>query len=133
MSKTPTNRNVLSMTTELFDRLGRLALAALFIGAVPGKITNFTGTAAGLASKGLPLPLANAMLLGAIVLLTLGSVLLVFGSSTRLGAVVLLVFLVPTTLLFHTNPPDAGLLRNISLAGALLLAMTRPRRVRSSH
>lgn len=121
------------MTTELFDRLGRLALAALFIGAVPGKITNFTGTAAGLASKGLPLPLAKAMLLGAIVLLTLGSVLLVFGSSTRLGAVVLLVFLVPTTLLFHTNPPDAGLLRNISLAGALLLAMTRPRRVRSSH
>ena len=59
--------------------------------------------------------------------------MLVLGRSTRLGAAVLMVFLIPTTLVFHVAPPDGGLLRNITLAGALLLAMTRPRLVGPPH
>jgi len=119
------------MTTELFDRLGRLALAAMFVAAVPGKLTDFTGTAAGIAAKGVPAPLAALLLAGAIAFLILGSILLVFGRTTRIGAALLLVFLVPTTLLFHAFPPDSGLIRNITLSGALLLAVTRPRLSRS--
>ena len=121
------------MTTELLDRLGRLALAALFISAVPGKITNFSDVAAGIVTKGIPHPFADGLLIGAILLLTVGSILLVLGRSTRLGAAVLMLFLVPTTLVFHAVPPDSGLLRNITLAGALLLAMTRPRLVGPPH
>jgi uncharacterized membrane protein YphA (DoxX/SURF4 family) len=115
------------MTTELFDRLGRLALASMFIAAVPGKISDFSGTVAGIASKGVPEPVASLLLAGAIAFLVLGSVLLVFGRTTRIGAALLLIFLVPTTLLFHAFPPDSGLIRNVTFAGALLLAITRPR------
>ena len=121
------------MTTEFLDRLGRLALAAIFINAIPGKITNFLGTAESIAAKGIPSPLAALLLAGAIALLAIGSLLLIFGQTTRLGAVALLMFLVPTTLLFHFSLEDPGLVRNISLAGGLLLAAMRPTVARSRH
>ena len=113
------------MTTELFDRLGRLALAAIFINAIPGKVTNFFGTAGSIAAKGIPQPLAACLLASAIGMLAMGSLLLIFGQTTRLGAALLLIFLVPTTLLFHPSVEDPGLIRNVSLTGGLLLAMTR--------
>ena len=114
------------MTIDLFDRLGRLALAAIFMNAIPGKITNFSATAGSIAAKGIPSPMAALLLAGAIGMLSLGSLLLIFGHTTRPGAVLLLIFLVPTTLLFHPSVEDPGLIRNVSLAGGLLLAMTRP-------
>ena len=43
------------MTTDLVDRFGRLALAAMFINAVPGKLTDFGGTVSRIAAKGIPL------------------------------------------------------------------------------
>ena len=51
--------------------------------------------------------------------------LLVFGSITVLGASLLLLFLVPTTLIFHTFPVDSGFAMNLALIGALILAITR--------
>lgn len=50
----------------------------------------------------MPEPLAGFLLACAIAVLILGSILFVFGSNTRLGASLLLLFLVPTTLIFHT-------------------------------
>ena len=44
------------MTTDLVDRFGRLALAAMFINAVPGKLTDFGGTVSRIAAKGIPAP-----------------------------------------------------------------------------
>ena len=70
--------------------------------------------------------MAGALLAAAIVLLILGSFFLGLGRDTRLGASLLLIFLVPTTLIFHAAPIDAGFIRNLSLIGALLLAITRP-------
>ena len=94
--------------------------------ALPGKIGNFSGTASFIASKGIPEPLASALLIGAIVVLIVGSALLVFGSNTILGASLLLIFLVPTTLIFHTNPLDLPhLFPNLAVIGALILAITR--------
>ena len=37
----------------------------------------------------------------------------------------LLLFLVPTTLIFHTFPIDAGFLMNLALIGGLILSLTR--------
>lgn len=94
--------------------------------ALPGKIGNFSGTASFIASKGIPESLASALLIGAIVVLIVGSALLVFGSNTILGASLLLIFLVPTTLIFHTNPLDLPhLFPNLAVIGALILAITR--------
>lgn len=119
------------MTTELVDRVGRIALAAMFIRAIPGKLLDFNGTVAGIASKGIPVPIASVLLAAAISLLLVGSLLLIVGRDTRIGAALLLVFLLPTTLIFHGSLDDPGLVRNVTLMGALLLAITRP--AASSH
>jgi uncharacterized membrane protein YphA (DoxX/SURF4 family) len=112
--------------SKALDLLGRLCIAALFVNALPGKMGDFSGTASLIASKGIPGPLSSALLVCAIVILILGSVLLVFGSNTILGASLLLLFLVPTTLIFHTNPLDLPhLLTNVAVIGALILAITR--------
>ena len=68
--------------SEALDVLGRILIAALFVNALPGKMTNFSGTASFIASKGIPEPLSSALLGCAIVVLIFGSVLLVFGSNT---------------------------------------------------
>ena len=109
----------------LLDRLGRVLMAALFVKAVPGKITDFSGTTDLIASKGIAEPLAGILLASAIICLIIGSLVFVFGSNTRLGASLLLVFLVPTTLIFHTFPVDGSFFMNLALIGALLLALTR--------
>ena len=59
------------------------------------------------------------------MVLIAGSILLVFGSKTVLGASLLLLFLVPTTLIFHTFPVDSGFVMNLALIGAMFLAITR--------
>ena len=112
--------------SRALDRLGRICIAALFVNALPGKMSNFSGTASFIASKGIPEPLASALLIGAIVVLIVGSVFLVFGNNTILGASLLLIFLVPTTLIFHTNPLDLPhLFPKLAVSGALILAMKR--------
>ena len=110
--------------SKLFDFLGRVLMAAVFVNALPAKFTNFAETAGFIASKGIPEPLASVLLVAAIVVLIAGSILLVFGSNTVLGAS-LLLFLVPTTLIFHTFPVDSGFAMNLALIGALILAITR--------
>ena len=118
------NRSI--SVSRALDLLGRICIAALFVNALPGKMTNFSGTASFIASKGIPEPLASALLIGAIVVLIVGSVFLVFGSNTILGASLLLIFLVPTTLIFHTNPLELPqLFSNLAVIGALILAITR--------
>ena len=88
--------------SKLFDFLGRVLMAAVFVNSLPAKFTNFAETAGFIASKGIPEPLASVLLVAAIAVLIAGSILLVFGSNTVLGASLLLLFLVPTTLIFHT-------------------------------
>ena len=57
--------------TKLFDFLGRVLMAAVFVNALPGKLTDFAGTSAYIASKGVPAGLASVLLVGAIVALSL--------------------------------------------------------------
>jgi uncharacterized membrane protein YphA (DoxX/SURF4 family) len=112
--------------SRALDLLGRICIAALFVNALPGKMSNFSGTAAFIASKGIPEPLSSALLVCAMVVLIVGSVFLVFGGNTIFGASLLLIFLVPTTLIFHTNPLDLQhLFTNLAVIGALILAITR--------
>ena len=48
------------MTPQLLlDWLGRVLMAALFVKAVPGKLTDFSGTVGVIASKGIVEPLAG--------------------------------------------------------------------------
>ncbi len=114
---------------SLLNRIARVLLCLVFIQAVIGKLMGFAGPAAAIAAKGLPL--APVLLVAAIVLMAAGSVLVISGWRSRLGALLLLVFLVPTTLLFHGDVSDSGeriqLLKNLAIVGGLLLVVDQDR------
>ena len=108
---------------SMLNRIARVLLCLVFIHAVIGKLTGFAGVAGAIAAKGLPL--APLLQVAAMALMAVGSALVISGWRSQLGAVLLLVFLVPTTLLFHGDVADAGeriqLLKNLAIMGGLLL------------
>lgn len=113
---------------SLLDGIARVLLCLVFLHAVIGKLTGFAGVAGMMAGRGLPI--APVLLAAAMALMTVGSVLVISGFRVRLGAILLLLFLVPTTLLFHNDVADPqeriALLKNLSIMGGLLLVAERP-------
>ncbi len=106
--------------------LGRLLLSAIFINAIPGKITNFTAQAEYITNRGFPEPVSMIMMVGAIALLLGGTVLLIFTEQIKLACSRLLIFLVPTTIIFHLIPFQlVAVARNLSLIGGLLIAIEK--------
>ena len=112
---------------SLLDGIARVLLCLVFLHAVIGKLTGFAGVAGMIAGRGLPL--APVLLAAAVALMLVGSVLVISGVRVRLGAILLLLFLVPTTLLFHSDVADPQeriqLLKNLSIIGGLLLVAER--------
>jgi putative oxidoreductase len=112
---------------SLLDGIARVLLCLVFLHAVIGKLTGFAGVAGMIAGRGIPL--APVLLAAAVALMVVGSVLVISGYRARLGAILLLLFLVPTTLLFHNDVADPqeriALLKNLSIMGGLLLVADR--------
>jgi putative oxidoreductase len=129
----------------LITVFGRIMLATIFLmSAVGNKIPNFNGVAGYMASEGVPAP--KVMLAGAIVFLIAGALSLILGFKARIGATLLLVFLVLATYFFHdfwTQPEDAmwvlslnpevkmpvaqiemiSFMKNLALMGAMLFVI----------
>jgi putative oxidoreductase len=105
--------------------LGRILLGLIFVMSGINKITGFEGTQQYMASKGMP---ATAILLvGAIIMEVLGGLSVILGYRGRLGAAALVLFLIPATLIFHTNFAEQTqmimFLKNLSIMGGLLLVV----------
>ncbi len=107
---------------------GRLLLALLFLPAGLMKIGGFTGTVGYIASKGLPMPALGAVI--AIVVEVLGGLALLAGFGTRVAALVLAVFTVAASVIFHAYwavPAEAQMVqqlmffKNIAVVGGLLV------------
>jgi len=113
---------------DLIALLGRVLLAMLFIVSGYSKISGYDGSMGYMASHGLPMV---SILLPLTILVELGGgLLIVLGLLTRPVAVILFLFLIPVTLVFHTAG-DAGnnihFLKNLSIMGGMLfLAMHGP-------
>ncbi len=106
--------------------LSKILLSSIFVNAIPSKITNFGSQAQYITSRGFPEPLSNLLLIAAIVLLISGSILLIFSNKTKLACSLLLIFLVPTTIIFHLVPLQLmAIARNFSLIGGLLIAIDK--------
>ena len=104
--------------------IGRVFISAIFVYAIPGKIINFERTVEVIISRGIPSILAPFLLLSAIICLTLGSILFISGYKQKLGAYLLLVFIVPTTFIFHFSPFQIkAVLMNAGLIGGLILGL----------
>lgn len=112
---------------SLLNGIARVLLCLVFLHAVIGKLTGFGAVAGMIAGRGIPL--APVLLAAAVALMVVGSVLVISGYRARLGAILLLLFLVPTTLLFHSDVADPqeriALLKNLSIMGGLLLVADR--------
>ena len=106
--------------------IGRLLLSAIFINAIPGKITNFSSQAEYITNRGFPEPVSMVMMAAAIALLVSGAVLLIFTERIKLACSLLLVFLIPATIIFHLVPFQlAAVARNLSVIGGLLIAIEK--------
>lgn len=107
--------------------ISRICLGLIFLISGLGKISNFTDTAALMASKGVPA--TSLLLVVAIALELFGSISLLTGFKTRWGTLALLIFLVPVTLVFHNFWAYVGpqqreqmnqFLKNLAILGGLL-------------
>ena len=108
------------------DFFSRVSISAIFITAIPGKINDFERTVEYISSKGIPEQISSILLVGAIVCLILGSGFFIFGEKQKLGSVFLLVFLNPTTIIFHVFPfHQRAVFMKLGLIGALIIAAIR--------
>src|SRR5512139_953621 len=105
--------------------IGRILLVLIFLQSGIGKIENFHGTAQYMASYGMPY--ANFFLVGAIFFELVGSITVILGYFARFGSLLLLVFLIPTTLIFHNIFVDPKMMiqfmKNVSMFGGLLVLL----------
>jgi putative oxidoreductase len=111
----------------LLSLVGRVLLAILFVLAALGKIGNAAGTAAFMASGGLPAWPALAVLVGVFEIVA--GLALAAGIQTRLASLALAAFTAVATFLFHAfwaAPPDQQFvqqllfLKNAAIVGGLL-------------
>ena len=108
-----------------FILIGRILLVLIFLNSGIGKVGNFEGTAQYMAKFGMSN--TTLFLLGAIVFELLGSITVILGYFTRFGALLLLIFLIPTTLIFHTNFADPmqkiHFMKNVSMFGGCFILL----------
>ncbi len=111
---------------QVRNLIGRILISAIFIYATPDKILNFEKNVEFIISKNIPSIIAPLLLFSAILCLIIGSILFISGYKQRLGASLLLVFIVPTTFIFHFYPFQArAFLMNAGLAGGLILGLNK--------
>jgi putative oxidoreductase len=109
-------------TVQKFSELaGRIFLAAIFLISGLGKIGAYSGTAAYMASVGVP----GALLPAVIATEVLGAIAIIVGWKTRISAFLLAGFTLFAGLVFHSNFGDQiqmiMFLKNVAIAGGFLL------------
>jgi len=117
-----------TLLCNLSSLLGRVFISLIFLmSAVGNKIPQFSTVVGYMESNGVPWP--SVMLVGAIAFLVAGSLSVIVGYQTRLGATLLLIFLCLATYFFHdfwTLEGDARqaemiqFMKNLSMGGAML-------------
>jgi putative oxidoreductase len=103
--------------------VGRILLAAMFVLAGFGKLTDIAGTAGWFGSIGLPAPTIVAVLVGLLELVA--GLAIVVGFQTRIAALALAVFTIGATLIAHTDFADMTQFlffqKNFAVVGGLLV------------
>jgi putative oxidoreductase len=105
-----------------FTLLGRLLVAGLFTGSALGMIADPTGTQYFMALYGMPF--AGFFMWATVAVLLVSATCLLLGWQTRWAALTLALWLIPVTLIFHTNWSDPiqfhTFMENFGLMGALV-------------
>ncbi len=116
------------MMTAPVALIGRILIALLFVPAGLSKFAGLSGTAAYIASKGLPMPMLLAG--GAAVVEVAAGLTIAFGWRTRIAALALALFSLLASMIFHAYwslPADQQMMqqllfnKNLAVAGGLLV------------
>ncbi|ROP37907.1 DoxX family protein [Saccharothrix texasensis] len=109
--------------------IGRILFVVLFFGSAMGHLTQTAAMAGYAASKGVPS--AKAATFGSGVLMAIGGLMLLLGVWADLGALLLVLFLLPTAFLMHNfwkeTDPQAKQVemiqfnKDLALAGGALM------------
>ncbi|MGX1807919.1 DoxX family protein [Nocardia sp. NPDC055321] len=109
--------------------IGRILFAALFLGSAMGHLTKADAMAQYAQFRGVPSP--KLAVIGSGVLLLVGGLSVLFGVWADLGALLLVIFLLPTAFLMHPfwkeTDPEAkqtemiSFNKDVALAGAALM------------
>lgn len=109
---------------------GRFFLSLIFIMSGLSKIGGWEQTIQYMASKGMPM--TSSFLFGAIFLEIGGGLSLLLGFRAKIGAIALIVFLIPATFIFHNFWSYEGMeqqtqmimfMKNLSIMGGLILIL----------
>ena len=107
--------------TRTLPVLSRAALALVFLASAMGKVADPGGTQEYMAAYGMPL--VGLLMWGAVAFQLAGGLSVLLGYRARVGAVLLAAFLVPATLVFHTDFGDQEqviqFLKNLAILGGL--------------
>ena len=108
--------------------IGRILIGAIFLVSGIAKLTDTAGTAGYMMEAGIPYAHQLAIIAGVAEIL--GALSIIFGFLTRLGALGLILFMLPTTFLFHAfwtfDGPEmktqmVNFMKNLAIIGGLAL------------
>jgi putative oxidoreductase len=115
----------MGVVSNVFDLLGRIMIAAMFLQSGVSKIGKYVATGQYMAAKGV----APVLLPLVIILEVVGSIAIIVGWRTRIFAFFLAGFCILAALLFHFNFADQMqsimFMKNISIAGGFLIIFAR--------
>ena len=105
---------------NILDLLGRILISALFFLNGIFKINNYEGAISWMESFDIP----GILLIPAIILETLGPLLIIVGYQTKIAAALLSLFCFATAIIFHNDFSNqmqlTSFLKNIALAGGFI-------------
>ena len=103
----------------------RICLSLIFLKAGISHILGYSGTVDQMAGMGLPIP--DILLIFTIIFQLLGGLSLLLGYKVKIGSILLILFLIPATLVYHNPIGDTSqinaFLKNIGLIGGLLMVI----------
>lgn len=102
--------------------VGRIFISIIFLKAAYSKINGFDKTVISMENHNIPI--STFLLSGAISLLIIGGISVLIGYKPQLGAISLIIFLVPVTLIYHfdleSSKQMTQLYKNAAIIGGLL-------------
>jgi putative oxidoreductase len=121
---------------NLMTLVGRILLAVIFVLSGFGKLTNLSGTAGYMAHAGMAQSMVYPALLASVAVELGFGLLIVIGYKARIAAIVIFLWFIPVTIMFHIMPylaakahgdamgammQQINFMKNISIMGGLLL------------
>lgn len=117
----------MNFITQWGPLVGRILVGQIFLLSGISKIGGFAGTAGYMASKGMPM--VEVLLVLTIIIEVGGGLMLILGWKARLAAIVLFLWMIPVTFIFHNfwavpaeqmSAQQINFQKNLAMMGAML-------------